>query len=68
VSGIVKGEFQNKRHRMENVNSLPPNLNLLKMLLGKFQLSTLVFVCVRAEQGAFLGSSVNSLVAAVCKT
>lgn len=25
---------------MENVNSLPPNLNLLRMLLGKFQAST----------------------------
>lgn len=56
MSGIVKREFLNKKHRMENVNSLSPNLNLLRMLLGKFQVS-MGLVYARTKQGAFSGVS-----------
>lgn len=48
---------------MENVNSLPQNLNLLRMLLGKFQVSISLAYAI-AGQGAISWSLLNSLVAA----
>lgn len=61
VSGIVRRAFLSRRHRMENMNSLPPNLNPLRMLLGKFSVRT-GLVCAAADQGTPLGVSCGSWV------